>query len=145
MRVSIFTPKAFSIRSAISPERSALPLSRLGRGAGNMKRGRRRYREARRLDNLRPNEISGTGRVLHTHGVYSFYPSGSLPNSGRRFLSSAREPGSLWEWTLHRFRQLAMLSPGSGYPIWLKASYRSTDLIDLQEGLADALWQALPD
>ena len=29
--VSIFTPKAFSMRSAISPERSALPLSRLDR------------------------------------------------------------------------------------------------------------------
>ena len=31
MRVSILTPKAFSIRSAISPDRSALPLSRLDR------------------------------------------------------------------------------------------------------------------
>src|SRR5271157_4352440 len=31
MRVSIFTPKAFSMRSAMSPERSALPLSRLDR------------------------------------------------------------------------------------------------------------------
>src|ERR1700691_2812777 len=29
IRVSILTPKAFSMRSAISPERSALPLSRL--------------------------------------------------------------------------------------------------------------------
>src|ERR1700674_2733757 len=29
MRVSIFTPKAFSMRSAMSPDRSALPLSRL--------------------------------------------------------------------------------------------------------------------
>jgi hypothetical protein len=29
MSVSIFTPKAFSIRSAMSPERLALPLSRL--------------------------------------------------------------------------------------------------------------------
>src|SRR6202011_3752746 len=31
MSVSIFTPKAFSMRSAMSPERSALPLSRLDR------------------------------------------------------------------------------------------------------------------
>src|ERR1035437_761974 len=29
MSVSIFTPKAFSMRSAMSPERSALPLRRL--------------------------------------------------------------------------------------------------------------------
>src|SRR5579875_1019737 len=29
MSVSIFTPKAFSMRSAMSPERPALPLSRL--------------------------------------------------------------------------------------------------------------------
>src|SRR5467141_936234 len=29
MSVSIFTPKAFSMRSAMSPDRSALPLSRL--------------------------------------------------------------------------------------------------------------------
>jgi hypothetical protein len=33
MSVSIFTPKAFSIRSAMSPDRSALPLSELD-GAG---------------------------------------------------------------------------------------------------------------
>ena len=31
MRVSIFTPNAFSMRSAMSPERSAFPLSRLDR------------------------------------------------------------------------------------------------------------------
>src|ERR1700687_3623539 len=31
MSVSIFTPNAFSMRSAMSPERSALPLSRLDR------------------------------------------------------------------------------------------------------------------
>lgn len=31
------------------------------RGPGNLKRGRRRYRQARGLDNLRPNEISGMG------------------------------------------------------------------------------------
>src|SRR5258706_7849330 len=31
MRVSILTPKAFSIRSAISPERLALPFNRLDR------------------------------------------------------------------------------------------------------------------
>src|SRR5260370_8476263 len=40
-----------------------------------------RYREACGLDNLCPNKISGMGRVLHGHGVYSFYPSGSLPSS----------------------------------------------------------------
>jgi hypothetical protein len=33
MSVSIFTPKAFSRRSAISPERSALPLSRLDKAS----------------------------------------------------------------------------------------------------------------
>src|ERR1700719_4675721 len=49
-----------------------------GPGPENRRRGtRRRYREPRRLDNLRPNEISGMGRVLHTHGVYSFYFSDS--------------------------------------------------------------------
>src|SRR5882762_7900412 len=69
------------------PGKVSLAVEQAGqRGPGNMKRGsRRRYREARGFDNLRPNEISGMGRVLHTHGVYSFYPSGSLLNSGRRF------------------------------------------------------------
>ena len=32
-----------------------------------------RYREARRLDNLRSDEISGMGRVLHGHGINSFF------------------------------------------------------------------------
>src|ERR1700674_2263693 len=58
------------------PGKISLAVEQAGqRGPGNTKRGRRRrYREARRLDNLRPNEISGMGRVLHAHGVYSFYP-----------------------------------------------------------------------
>jgi hypothetical protein len=34
MSVSIFTPKAFSMRSAMSPERDALPFSRLDSAGG---------------------------------------------------------------------------------------------------------------
>ena len=43
------------------PGKVSLAVEQAGqRGPGNMKRGRRRrYREACRLDNLRPNEISG--------------------------------------------------------------------------------------
>jgi len=72
MSVSIFTPKAFSIRSAISPERSALPFSMLDSGPGNPKSGRRRrYRQTRGLDNFCPNEIAGMGRVLHRQFAFT--------------------------------------------------------------------------
>jgi hypothetical protein len=75
MSVSILTPKAFSMRNAMSPERSALPLSRLREGGpGNVKRRRRRpcHRQASRYDNLRPDETSGMGRVLYRHRFGSF-------------------------------------------------------------------------
>jgi hypothetical protein len=74
MSVSIRTPKAFSMRNAMSPERSALPLSRLREGGpGNVKRRRRPcHRQASRDDNLRPDETSGMERVLYRHGLGSF-------------------------------------------------------------------------
>ena len=49
MSVSIFTPKAFSMRS------------------------RRRDRQTGRNDDLRPDEISGMGRVFHSHSIFSFF------------------------------------------------------------------------
>jgi hypothetical protein len=63
MSVSIFTPKAFSMRSAISPERVSLAVKQAGEsGPGNPKSGRRRrYRQARRLDNFRQMKSPGWG------------------------------------------------------------------------------------
>jgi hypothetical protein len=71
------------------PGKVSLAVKQAGqRGPGNLERGSgRRYREACRLDNFSPNEISGMRRVLHRHGVYSFCPSDSLPSSRRRFLA----------------------------------------------------------
>src|SRR3990172_13096847 len=78
------------------PGKVSLAVEQAGQcGPGNMKRGGGgRYREARRLDNLGPNEISGMGRVLHRHGVRSSYPSDSLLNSGRRFRVLRRQYGT---------------------------------------------------
>jgi hypothetical protein len=53
------------------PGKVSLAVKQAGqRGPGNLKRGsHRRYCKARRFDNLRPNEISGMGRVLHGDGI----------------------------------------------------------------------------
>jgi hypothetical protein len=69
------------------PGKVSLAVKQAGqRGPGDLKRGRRRrYRQARRLDNLRPNEISGWGGFFMGMEFYSVCPSGSLPNLGRRF------------------------------------------------------------
>ena len=65
--VSIFTPNAFSMRSAISPERSARPLGKLDSAGRDTRSGSGRHRQAGRLDDFGPTEISRLGRVLHTH------------------------------------------------------------------------------
>jgi len=65
------------------PGKVRLAVKQAGqRGPGNLKRGSSsRYREPCRLDNFSPNEISGMGRVLHRHSIYSLAPSDSLPGS----------------------------------------------------------------
>ncbi len=71
--VSIFTPNAFSMRRAISPERSALAFSKLDRAGRETLSAAAAggHREARRRDDLRTDKIAGMGRILHGHGVYS--------------------------------------------------------------------------
>jgi hypothetical protein len=71
MRVSILNSKGFLNVERHIPGKVSLAVKQAGqRGPGNLKRGRRRrYRQARGLDNLLPNEISGMGRVLHRHEI----------------------------------------------------------------------------
>ena len=74
MRVSILTPKAFSMRRAMSPDRSALRFKRLER-AKDVKPGGPRGRrdgEARRVDDFSANEITRMGSIIHGHTFNSF-------------------------------------------------------------------------
>jgi hypothetical protein len=66
IKVSIRTPNAFSMRSAISPERSALPIQQRGKsGPGHLERfGRVRDGEADRLYDLGADEIAGVGWIF---------------------------------------------------------------------------------
>jgi antitoxin VapB len=58
------------MRSAISPDRSALPLSRLdSAGRETLSAVATRNHQPSSFDNFRPNEIAGVGRILHRHDV----------------------------------------------------------------------------
>ena len=71
--VSIFIPRAFSMRSAISPE-VGLAVKQAGqRAPGNLKRGPG-YRQARRIDNLRPMKSPGWGGFFMGMEFSSFCP-----------------------------------------------------------------------
>ncbi len=73
MRVSILTPKAFSIRRAMLPESAALPFRRLDKAPRNVQCGRGGGdAEACGLDDFRADEIAGVRRILHGHGNCSF-------------------------------------------------------------------------
>ena len=91
MSVSILTPKAFSMRRAMSPERSALPLSRLESvGRETRRAAAAAYRSgagnAPRRDPGLPTETEVT-RVGSRH--FALPPTISTP---------ASEGGSLWSW-----------------------------------------------
>src|SRR5574337_1317496 len=65
--VSIFGPKAFSIRSAMSGDSAARPLRR-AESAGHVKNlGGLGNREIKWLNNFHPDELSRMGRTHHTH------------------------------------------------------------------------------
>ncbi len=95
MRVSILTPKAFSIRRAMLPESAALPFRRLDKAPRNVQCGRGGGdAEACGLDDFRADEIAGVRRVLHGHGNCSFDPNNSLPSSNHRFRDPRCEFGT---------------------------------------------------
>ena len=69
MRVPIFTPNAFSIRSAMFPDTSDRPLmntDRAGRETPSTPAAAA-TRQAQRCDDLRLHECAGMGRVQHSH------------------------------------------------------------------------------
>jgi hypothetical protein len=72
MSVSIFIPKAFSMRSAMSPERAALPFSRLDRAGRETRSAIAAAVTVRPAGcHFGPDEISGMARVLHRHGIFT--------------------------------------------------------------------------
>ena len=70
MSVSIFTPNAFSMRSAMSPGKIGFAVQQTGKsGARDAQcRGGGRYGKACGLNNFCADKISGVRRVLHRHG-----------------------------------------------------------------------------
>ena len=104
MSVSIFTPKAFSMRSAVSPDRPALAVERTGRGGvGYPKRlGDVRNGQARGFDDFRPDEIAGVGWILHGH-VYArrarqlSLALGQHTLAFERFVQQRLDVGLVWQ------------------------------------------------
>ena len=75
-RVHLHSECLFNAQGHV-PGKVCLAVEQAGqRRPGHLKRRSRcRHREARGLDNLGPDEISGVGRVLHGHVVDSLSPS----------------------------------------------------------------------